>query len=124
MIGAIPTTQTDGSDAADKAQHRKLVDAAQQFEAVFLGEMLKSAHFGESDEGSDGDASKDGSGTMQSMGTEALAKAIASAGGFGIAHKIVAEVEQEHARHEGGGKVQTTLKSAAGTPIRGLEEMP
>jgi len=102
--------QPAAPDAAS-IQHKKLVDAAQQFEAMFLNEMLKSS-FGDGDD-SDSDTveSQGQNGTMQSFGVESVSKAISQAGGFGIARHIVAEVEQEHARREATEKVQTTLKS-------------
>ena len=83
----------------------KLKDGAQQFEAMMLGEMLKPLHFGASadadGEGSDDD--KAGS-TIESFGTEALTKAIASGGGFGIARQILRQVTAERdARQAGGG---------------------
>jgi len=68
----------------------KLVDAAQQFEATMLQELLKPMQRGQDawDEKSD-DAASD---TISSFGTEAIAKAIAKGGGFGIAKQIVTKV--------------------------------
>lgn len=101
-----------GSGANDDsaAKHRKLVDAAQQFEAMFLNEMLKPMNF--SGQGEDGDEGGDSQGgTLQQFGTEAMAKGIAAAGGLGIARHVVAQVEQEQAKREPGKKLQTGLKS-------------
>lgn len=74
----------------------KLVDAAQQFEAMMLQELLKpiqgaAGEWG-GDQESDGDS---GSDTMTSFGTEAFARAIAKGGGFGIARAVVSEVSSE-----------------------------
>lgn len=88
----------------DAAQHRKLVDAAQQFEGMLLQEMLKGMQSGKDELGSgDGsgkggdDSSGDDSGdTLRSFGTEAVARAIAKGGGVGIARQVVRKVEIEH----------------------------
>lgn len=101
------------------AQHKKLVDAAQQFEAMFLNEMLKSS-MGHADGDQDNTDAAGQNGTIQGMGTEAVAKAIASAGGLGIARHIVAEVEHEHARQQGQEKSETALKSSHTLPILSL----
>jgi flagellar protein FlgJ len=76
--------------------HSRLVDAAQQFEALMLQELLKPMNSTENkwDRGEqEGDKSMD---TMSSYGTEAVAKAIAKGGGLGIAKKVVEQVTAEH----------------------------
>ena len=95
---------TAGAVGVDKdaAQHRKLVDAAQQFEGMLLQEMLKGMQSGKDELGSgdgDGDSSGDDSGdTLRSFETEAVARAIAKGGGVGIARQVVRKVEIEHAQ--------------------------
>jgi flagellar protein FlgJ len=92
--------------AAPTAEHRKLTEAAQQFEGMFLQEMLKPMKehgfcAGGSDE-DEGGADKDGGGfadTLSGYGTEMLATAIAKAGGLGIARRVVEQVEGEKAAH-------------------------
>ena len=76
--------------------HSRLVDAAQQFEALMLQELLKPMNSTENkwDAGEqEGDKSMD---TMTSYGTEVMAKAIAKGGGLGIAKKVVEQVTAEH----------------------------
>lgn len=64
-----------------------LRDAARQFEAVFLAEMLRHAGFGRMPEGFNGGAGEAGfSGTL----IREHASRIAEAGGLGIADRIVA----------------------------------
>ena len=75
----------------------RLADAAQQFEAVFLTELLKPLQ-----DGSDSEEKSPGSDTMSSYGTEAVARAIAKGGGMGIAKQIVAKVELERHQHQSG----------------------
>ena len=80
----------------DARDHSRLVDAAQQFEALMLQELLKPLSSTENrwDTGEqEGDKSMD---TMTSYGTESVAKAIAKGGGLGIAKKVVAQVTAEH----------------------------
>jgi flagellar protein FlgJ len=92
------------SPSAAALEHRKLTDAAQQFEGMLLQEMLKPMKergFCEGD-GEDGRDDKDSSGfgdTLSSFGTEAMATAIARDGGLGIAKRVVEQVEGEKAEH-------------------------
>jgi flagellar protein FlgJ len=98
-----------GLDAAQQARaDARLKDGAQQFEAMMLGQILKPLQFGtapgENEEESGGGAND----TIRSFGTEAMAKAIASRGGFGIANLVLRQVTAEHQRQEaqsGGTKV-------------------
>ncbi|MFC6644306.1 hypothetical protein ACFQBQ_01605 [Granulicella cerasi] len=82
----------------DAVKHHKLVDAAQQFEAIFLQEMLKSS-FGSDESQTESDGAN---GTMKSLGVESMSKAVATAGGFGVARQIVAKVEAENQKLETG----------------------
>ncbi|SFS18706.1 flagellar protein FlgJ [Granulicella pectinivorans] len=75
----------------------RLTDAAQQFEAVFLQELLKPLQ----ESGDSSEEKSPGTDTMSSYGTEAVAKAIAKGGGLGIARQIVAKVEIER-QHQNG----------------------
>jgi peptidoglycan hydrolase FlgJ len=81
----------------DVQKQAKLVDTAQQFEAMMLQEMLKPMRGGQDswggDDKSDDDSASD---TISSFGTEAFAKAISKGGGFGIAKQVVAQVKLEH----------------------------
>jgi Rod binding domain-containing protein len=96
LPGAAPAAAVP---AAATVEHRKLVDAAQQFEGMLLQEMLKPMKEHEFCEG-DAERSDDGNGsgfadTLSSYGTEAMATAIAKGGGLGIARRVVAQVEGE-----------------------------
>jgi flagellar protein FlgJ len=91
---SIPTV----SDVQRQKQ-AKLVDAAQQFEATMLQELLKPMQHGQSsweEEEKNDDSASD---TMSSFGTESIARAISKGVGFGIARSVVKEVSQEHLRH-------------------------
>ncbi len=88
LISSLSTAATPQTP-----QHRRLVDAAQQFEGMLLQEMLKPLK--DSDESQDSD-DKSGD-TMRSYGTEALAGAMAKSGALGVAHRLVAQVEKQSA---------------------------
>jgi peptidoglycan hydrolase FlgJ len=83
----------------DRAKQAKLTDAAQQFEATMLQELLKPMQHGQ--DSWDGDEKSDDSSTdsISSFGTEAVAKAISKGGGFGIAKQIVSKVMLEDQRN-------------------------
>jgi len=103
LPGAVPAAAVP---AAATVEHRKLVDAAQQFEGMLLQEMLKPMKdhgFCEGDQDRSGDGSGDGfADTLNSYGTEAMATAIAKSGGLGIAKRVVAQVEGEYVSHTAG----------------------
>jgi flagellar protein FlgJ len=100
--GAAPASSSGGPAAVAAAQHRKLTDAAQQFEGMLLQEMLKpmKEHGFAQEEADDGDGKDAGTGfgdTLSSFGSETLATAIAKSGGLGIAKRVVEQVEGEKA---------------------------
>jgi peptidoglycan hydrolase FlgJ len=79
----------------------KLTDAAQQFEAMLLQEMLKPMR--SEDSGWGGEEKTDGaSDTISSFATEAVAKAISRDGGLGIARQVIRQVSAEHEKTEKG----------------------
>ena len=81
---------------AEAQRQAKLVDAAQQFEATMLQELLKPMQHGQSSWGDEQKSEDSASDTISSFGTEAIAKAISKGGGFGIARRVVEQVNQEH----------------------------
>jgi Rod binding domain-containing protein len=91
----------------------KLVSAAREFEAMMLDELLKPLHFGTGvgatgEDGAADEAADGAAATIEGMSTEALAQSMAAHGGFGIASRIVGEVEAERAasiKKKGGTKV-------------------
>jgi flagellar protein FlgJ len=103
-IAGLSAAHTGITPSADAVQHRKLTDAAQQFEGMLLQEMLKPMkEHGFAQEQAD-DSSEAGSGfgdTLSSYGSETLATAIAKSGGLGIAKRVVEQVEGEKAAHSG-----------------------
>ncbi|MGC9291473.1 MAG: hypothetical protein ACP5EP_01950 [Acidobacteriaceae bacterium] len=75
----------------------RLRQAAVEFEANFLQELLKPMKEDPLFAGSDGSGGDDGEiggslGTIDSMGTQAMAEALANAGGLGIARQVLAKM--------------------------------
>jgi flagellar protein FlgJ len=65
----------------------RVAAAAQQFEALLIGQMLKSMH--DSDDGGwTGTDSDDAGAPAMELADEQMAQAIASHGGFGLAHLV------------------------------------
>ena len=99
MNFAIGSSSGVAAAAPPAAEHRRLTEAAQQFEGMLLQEMLKPMRehgFGQS-EGEGDDKSSGFADTLSSFGTESVATAIAKGGGLGIARRVVAQVEGEKA---------------------------
>jgi Rod binding domain-containing protein len=76
-----------------------LTDAAQQFEAMMLQELLKPMRTGQTSWSGEEKNDDSGEDTMSSFGTEAVAKAISKGGGFGIARQIIRQVTMEHEKN-------------------------
>jgi flagellar protein FlgJ len=92
-VTSQPATAIEGQKQA------KLVDAAQQFEAAMLQELLKPMQHGQSSWGGEEKSDDTASDTISSFGTEAIAKAISKGGGFGIAKQVVSKVTLEHQKN-------------------------
>jgi Rod binding domain-containing protein len=88
-----PSSTTSPVNSPDPQRHSKLVDAAQQFEGMLLQELLKPMRSGE--DGWDEEKSDGTNDTLSSFGTEAVAKAISSRGGLGIARQIVQQLGEK-----------------------------
>lgn len=82
----------------------QLKNAAHEFEAMFLKELLKPleehAGFSGGDDDSDDDSGAESS--MLEYGTEAMAKSLSEHGGIGIARMVLARLAPLEARRHGG----------------------
>jgi flagellar protein FlgJ len=92
-LSNLPTTAIEGQKRA------RLVDAAQQFEATMLQELLKPMQHEQDSWGGEEKSDDSAADTISSFGTEAIARAISKGGGFGIAKQIVSKVTLEHQRN-------------------------
>jgi Rod binding domain-containing protein len=92
----------------------KLVNAAHEFEAQMMKELLKPLTSGDSltgdDESSNGalDSGAGSGGTLGEFSQEALGKALSDRGGFGIASRIVSQLSHSGNSH-GPGSVTRDL---------------
>ena len=82
--------------ALETQKQAKLVDAAQQFEATMLQELLKPMQHGQDSWGGDEKSDDTTFDTISSFGTETMAKAISKGGGFGIARQVVSQITLQH----------------------------
>jgi peptidoglycan hydrolase FlgJ len=105
-IAATHSTRLADVTQAQSLEHRKLLEAAQQFEGMLLQEMLKPMKehgpIGQEGEDAGNEEAAAGGDTLSSYGVETMAAAIAKAGGLGIANHVVAQIEGEklsHSRH-------------------------
>ncbi len=82
---------TARSGIADHKPDQKIADAASQFEALLLGEMLKSAQ--ESNWGDAmGDQDAQTGTSLAEMAQEQFAQALAKSGGLGFAKMVTAQL--------------------------------
>ena len=82
--------------ALETQKQAKLIDAAQQFEATMLQELLKPMQHGQDSWGGDEKSDDTTFDTISSFGTETMAKAISKGGGFGIARQVVSQITLQH----------------------------
>ena len=113
-LGLSRAVDIDASHARDtqSAQAAKTKQMAQEFEAMFLRQILQSAKIG-------GDAKSGGGGSgYQSMGVDALASTISKNGGMGLAKQIediVARTEHRVLQTPGADGTATTTAATPAT---------
>jgi Rod binding domain-containing protein len=96
LPGIGPTTGL-GIGSFDPARNspEKIHDAASQFEALLIGQVLKAAHEGEDDgEGWLGTGEDQTAQSVMGLADEYFARAIASRGGFGLAKGVSEGLEK------------------------------
>jgi flagellar protein FlgJ len=116
----IEAGSLDMAAGAASREHTRLVDAAQQFEAMLMQEMLKPLQSSKNkwDSGDEEvDTSMD---TLSSYGTEAVAKAISKGGGLGIAKRVVAQVGLER-EHRTGIRAEAEVGTGSSTKVTGTK---
>lgn len=87
IVAGVLTTNIGGTtpDAAAKDTPEKIRDAASQFEALLIGEVLKTAHDGE---GWLGTGEDETASTTMGLADQFLAQSMAKNGGLGLARMI------------------------------------
>lgn len=85
ISGAVPPADSGA------VRPRNIEEAASQFEALLISQMLKSAHEdGESWLGTDGDQTES---TMTELAEDHLSQALAAHGGLGLSKVIVQQLQ-------------------------------
>lgn len=83
------------SHSGSKNDPQKIANAAKQFEALMIGQILKSAHGSDSSGWLGAGEDDDTASTGIEMAEEYLGQAIANGGGLGIAKTIVAGITKQ-----------------------------
>jgi Rod binding domain-containing protein len=91
-ILAVPANDLSAS-ALETKKSGKIAVAAQQFEALMIGEIMKAAH-GDNSDDELGTGDDSGGETAMGMAETQFAQAIASRGGFGLARVIEQSMRQ------------------------------
>src|SRR5512135_678963 len=98
----IPPLASPVLDTASVATARKkdsperIKDAASQFEALMIGQILKAAH-GDSDEGAFGGDADPASASAMDFANDYFARAMAAKGGLGLSNMIAAGLQKQAA---------------------------
>ncbi|HZD77542.1 MAG TPA: hypothetical protein VE218_11080 [Acidobacteriaceae bacterium] len=111
----------NASGAAAQTKNPKLERSAHEFEASLMTELLKPLQEGDGLTGEDSDGSGAGSeGALSGFASESLARAISERGGFGIADRILHQLESRNGgaqKEEKNSPLQTALKLSGSRPI-------
>jgi Rod binding domain-containing protein len=83
---AARNSSTQAPDPSSSPRARKLFEACQQFEGLLIADLWNEMEEGASMSGLDSD--DPGAPTMQGLGIQSSAKAIAQAGGIGLARML------------------------------------
>jgi Rod binding domain-containing protein len=96
QIGSMPASAPVWAKATDKNSPSKVKDAAQQFEALMIGELLKTAREAGSGAGWMGTGDEDQAGqTSLDMAEQQLSSVMAKAGGLGMGKFISQGLERK-----------------------------
>ena len=93
-ISPVEFTGAATSHKADSPE--KIKDAASQFEALMISQILKAAH-GDSDEGAFGGETDPASASAMDFANDYFARAMAQKGGLGLSHMIVGGLQKQAA---------------------------
>ena len=105
IADSFQSTRAPASQAPTSSPSPRLVNAAHEFEAALVAELLKPMQQDPvfSDNGDDaGDAGSQGS--LRSFGTEAIARSISDHGGLGIARVVLERLATADQTGDAAGK--------------------
>jgi Rod binding domain-containing protein len=94
-----------GTNAAPAASSAKLKDSARQFEALMIGQMLKSAR--ESGGSWFGGGEDEASSTATGMAEEQLAQTLAASGGLGLTSMVLKGLQMEDREGSQSGRLKS-----------------
>jgi peptidoglycan hydrolase FlgJ len=112
ITDGFPSIAAPGNQAQASKPSPRLANAAHEFEAALVTELLKPMQqdplFSESGDEA-GDAGSQGS--LRSFGTEAIARSISDHGGLGIARVVLERLATADQTGEAAGKLLTPGKA-------------
>jgi Rod binding domain-containing protein len=112
---AAISTVTAGSATGTTAVSPRLTQAAHEFEAMMMKELLKPMTSSQDDDADSGDTTLGSGSALGEFASEALGKALSQHGGFGMANRIIGDLS-----HSGNASVigQVTTNLHTDTVIR------
>jgi Rod binding domain-containing protein len=93
----LPSAAGPNTDSPRNSPER-IKDAASQFEALLMGQIMKAAHQNDGD-GWGGEESDQASATAMDFANEYFARSLASTGGLGLSKMIVEGLTRQSATH-------------------------
>jgi Rod binding domain-containing protein len=93
-VSGVALNFTGVASSPKKDSPEKIKDAASQFEALMIGQIMKAAH-GDSDEGAFGGDADPASASAMDFANDYFARAMAAKGGLGLTNMIVAGLEKQ-----------------------------
>jgi peptidoglycan hydrolase FlgJ len=103
-----------------QAKNPKLERSAHEFEASLMAELLKPLQEGDGLTGEDSDSGVGSGGALAGFASQSLARAISERGGFGIADRILHQLESTSAgaqKDPKGSLLHEPLKLSGSPPI-------
>ena len=109
----------DATSDLSKSNGKKISDAAGQFEALMIGQILKAAHGSESAGWLGAGEDDDSSSTAIQMAEEYLGQAIAKGGGLGIAKMVIQGIDKSASKPANSAPIPGNSKpSRMDLPVR------
>lgn len=108
------------SAASAKAKDPKLERSAHEFEASLMAELLKPLQESDGLTGEDSGSGTGSEGALSGFASESLARAISERGGFGIADRLLHQLESAGPgvqKEPKGALLQEPLKFSGSPPI-------
>jgi Rod binding domain-containing protein len=114
----LASQSSSGTTAPTK--NPKLERSAHEFEASLMTELLKPLQEGDGLTGEGSDSGAGSEGALSGFASESLARAISERGGFGIADRILHQLESTSSgapKEQANSPFQTGLKLSESRPI-------